>query len=172
MAGNSFGNFSYPGKDALCPGKMLCFLKNIHPYIHLLLIFLRTKPMAYEVLRLRVTLELHLLAYTTATARQNLSCVCNLRHSSWQHQNLNPLSRARDGTHILMDTSWVCYCWATIGTPFSPKWIQLFLHTFIESNAGLDTNGEDMLPGGKIKCVGAEHREGIPPRVAEKASLE
>ena len=63
-----------------------------------------------EVPRLEVELELQLLAYTTATARQNLSCVCNLRHSSWQHQNLNPLSRARDGTHILMDTSWVCYC--------------------------------------------------------------
>ena len=32
------------------------------------------------------------------------SCVYNLHHSSWQHQILNPLSRARDGTQILTDT--------------------------------------------------------------------
>ena len=30
--------------------------------------------------------------------------------SSWQHWILNPLSRARDPTHVLMDTTQVCYC--------------------------------------------------------------
>ena len=29
----------------------------------------------------------------------------------------NPLSKARDQTHIVMDTSWVCYCWSLMGTP-------------------------------------------------------
>ena len=48
--------------------------------------------------------------YTTATAMPDLSCICDLHHSSWQHQILNPLNRARDQTSILMDTSWVCYC--------------------------------------------------------------
>ena len=33
--------------------------------------------------------------------------VCDLHHSSWQHWILNPLSRARDRTHILKDTIWV-----------------------------------------------------------------
>ena len=37
----------------------------------------------------------------------DLSCVCDLYHSSRQHQILNPLSETRDQTCILMDTSWV-----------------------------------------------------------------
>ena len=35
------------------------------------------------------------------------SCICDLHHNSWQHQILNPLSKARVQTHILMDTSQV-----------------------------------------------------------------
>ena len=49
-----------------------------------------------EVPRLGVQSELHLLAYTTATATWNLSCVCDLYHSPEQHQIPNPLSEARD----------------------------------------------------------------------------
>ena len=45
------------------------------------------------------------------------SCLFDLHHSSWQHLILNPLSEARDWTHILMDTSRVRYRWATTGTP-------------------------------------------------------
>ena len=40
-----------------------------------------------------------------------------LHHSSWQHQILNPLSKARDGTQNLMVPSWICFCCAMIGTP-------------------------------------------------------
>ena len=67
-----------------------------------------------EVPRLAVKLELQqLLAYTAATATPGLSCICDLHCSSWQCQILNPLSRARNGTHNLIATSWVHYCWAT-----------------------------------------------------------
>ena len=49
-----------------------------------------------EVPRLGVELEQQLLAYTTATATQGLSCICiyDLHHSSWQCWIFNPLSEA------------------------------------------------------------------------------
>ena len=56
-----------------------------------------------EVSRLAVELELQALAYTTAM--QDPSRVCDLHHSSWQHRIPDPLSEARDLTHILMDIS-------------------------------------------------------------------
>ena len=60
-----------------------------------------------EIPRLGVEWELHLPASARATAMQDPSRVCDLPHSSRQRQILNPLSEARDGTQILMDTSWV-----------------------------------------------------------------
>ena len=68
-----------------------------------------------EVPRLGVKLELQLLAYTTTTAMHDPSRICNLHHSSQQCQTLNPLNKARDRTHILMDTSQVHYRWTTMG---------------------------------------------------------
>jgi len=72
-----------------------------------------------EIPRLGVELQLQLPAYITATATQDLSHVCDLHHSSRQHQILNIPSKARDRTHVLMDTSQICFHWATRGTPFS-----------------------------------------------------
>ena len=81
-----------------------------------------------EVPRLGIRLELQLLAYTTATATPDPIHVCNLHHSSrphssWhqsslQHWILNPVSRARDQTCVLMVTSWVCYNLAKTQTPY------------------------------------------------------
>ena len=70
-----------------------------------------------EVPRVGDESELQLLAYARATATQDPGCICELHHSSRQHWILNPLSEARDQTHILLDTSWVHNCWATRGTP-------------------------------------------------------
>ena len=64
-----------------------------------------------EVPRLGVELELLPLAHTTATATQDPSCTCNLHHSSWQLQILNPLIEARDRTCVLVDTSQIWYLW-------------------------------------------------------------
>ena len=58
-----------------------------------------------EVPRLEVESEMQLLAYTTAITMRDLSLVCSLHCSSWQCQILNPLTKARDQTHILMDPS-------------------------------------------------------------------
>ena len=60
-----------------------------------------------EVPRLGIESELQLPAYTTATAMPDLSCIYDLHHSSQQCPTVNPMSKARDWTYILMDTSWV-----------------------------------------------------------------
>ena len=63
-----------------------------------------------EIPRLVVNLELQLPAYATATAMGDLSHVCDLHHSSWQHRILNPLNKARDWMYVLMNIGWVHYC--------------------------------------------------------------
>ena len=70
-----------------------------------------------EVPRLGVKSELQLLAYTTAIEARGLSHNCDLHQSSEQCQIPDPLSETRDRTSILMDTSWIHFCCATMGTP-------------------------------------------------------
>ena len=70
-----------------------------------------------EIPRLGVESELQLLAYATATATRDPSRVCDLHHSSRQHQILNPLNEARDGARVLMDASWDRFRCATMGLP-------------------------------------------------------
>ena len=70
-----------------------------------------------EVPSLGVESELQLLTYATATATQDQSLICDLRHSSQQCWILDPLSEARDQTHVLMDSSQVHFCCAAVGTP-------------------------------------------------------
>ena len=65
----------------------------------------------------RPGVKLQLSVYTTPMATQDLDLICDLHYSSQQHWILNPLSKARDWTCLLMDTSQVRYCWATMGTP-------------------------------------------------------
>ena len=73
-----------------------------------------------EVPRPGVKSELQLLAYSTATATPDPSCICDLHYSLWQCQILNPLSEARDEAHILTETS-----------P-EPQWELLELSLFIK----------------------------------------
>ena len=79
----------------------------IYIYIFFLL-FLGFHPWHIEVRRLGVELELYLQASATTTATPNPSRVCHLHQSSQQRWILNPLSEARKGTHIFMDTNHVC----------------------------------------------------------------
>ena len=62
-----------------------------------------------EVPRLGVESELQLPAYTTATARRDPSHICELHHSSWQCWILDPMSKARNRTCILTDTSQILF---------------------------------------------------------------
>ena len=61
--------------------------------------------------------ELQLLAYTTATATRDLSWVFDLHHSSWQCRIPNPMSKGRDQTCILMDTSQIRFRFTNMETP-------------------------------------------------------
>jgi len=61
--------------------------------------------MHMEIPRLGLQLELQLPAYTTATVTPDPSRICDLHHSSRQCRFLNPLSKARDRTFILMVAS-------------------------------------------------------------------
>ena len=93
-------------------------LQKWKPY---LFCFLGPPPRHMEVSRLGVELELQLPAYTTATAMADPSRVCDLHRSSRQHWILNPLSKARDRTCNLMDTSQIRFRCATMGTPQKEK---------------------------------------------------
>ena len=87
---------------------------NISFFLFFFFAFLGLHMWHMKVSRPGVKWELQLPAYITATPMQDPSCICNLHRCSWQHWILN---KARDWTHILMDTSWVCYHWTTTGTP-------------------------------------------------------
>ena len=68
---------------------------------------------------LGVTLELQPPPFATAMTTLDLSCICDLHRSLQQHWILNPLSEARDRTHILMEsvsTMWLLTHLATMGT--------------------------------------------------------
>ena len=65
----------------------------------------------------QIGLELQLRPTSQPQQCKGMSCVCHLHHSSRQRRILNPLSKARGGTHILMDAPQVLFHWATAGTP-------------------------------------------------------
>ena len=59
-----------------------------------------------EVPGLGLKSELQLPADAAAIATWDPSHICDLHYSLCQLQILNPLNKARDGTRILVDTSW------------------------------------------------------------------
>ena len=70
-----------------------------------------------DVPRLGVKSDLQLTVYTTDTATQDLSYVCDLHHSSLPDWILNTPGVARDQTCTQKDTSQVGFRCATTGTP-------------------------------------------------------
>ena len=75
----------------------------------------RAPPAAYG--SSQVKSEPQLPPYTIATATQDPSCIFDLHQNSWQCQIADSLSKARDQTHILMDTSPIRFHCTTLGTP-------------------------------------------------------
>ena len=97
--------------------RSVLLLLFIYLCIYLFIYFLRLHLWHMEIPRLAVKLELQLPAYTTATATQEPSCICDLHHSAQQRWSLNPLYEARDRT----PSSWILVGfvtrWAMTGTP-------------------------------------------------------
>jgi len=98
-------------------------------FIFCLFFFLGSHLQHMEVPRLGVNSELQLPTYTTATSTQDPSRICDLHHSSWQHQIFNPLSEAKDQTRILMDTR-------QVGNPLSHHGNSKNLSLLIQSCMG------------------------------------
>ena len=129
------------------------------------LLFLGPHPWHMEAPRLGVSSELQLPAYATATAMPDLSCICDLHHSSRQCQILNPLSKARDGTRNLMVTSRICFCWATTGTPtliflkhMSHPFYQMFLGLgLLAISSWLDSGYAYLMGIGRSNAVSSVH---------------
>ena len=114
-----------------------CVIQIIQIFFFFLSFFLggglfRATPAAYgnSQAKGQVESELQLPAYTTATATQDPSHVFDLHHSSWQHWILNPLSKARDRTHVLMDTSWgllpLSHHWNTFKSSLTHQKLRIF----------------------------------------------
>ena len=73
-----------------------------HFYFYFIFCFLGLPLQHMEVSRLGAELELELPVYSTAAATQDPSHICYLYHSSQQCWIINPLSKARDRTCVLI----------------------------------------------------------------------
>ena len=123
--------------------------------------------MAYGGSQARGRIGAELPAYTAATATWDPSHICNLYHSSWQCQILNPLSKARDHTHNLKVPSQIHFCCAMTGTPQTNdldlhKQVQQWLQSML--NAGFNRYLEKPFfrPWGSIRSqellLGSNHK--------------
>ena len=108
----------------------LC-LGSIPPFFVVFFFFLRLNLWHMEVSRLGVELELQLLAYTTATAAQDPSRICDLCYSLRQCWILNPLSEARDPAPS-RDSARCLTHWATMEILPSLFLMTAFLFSFEE----------------------------------------
>ena len=94
--------------------------------------------------------------YATARAALDPSCVCELHHRSWQHWILNPLSDARDRTHMLLGASWVCNLLSHSGNSPSTHLLSTYCELGTGPGAGAmavstaaSSHVVHVLPGGK-----------------------
>ena len=111
-----------------------------------------------------VKLELQLSSYIIAAAMPDPSIFCNLHWGSWQCPILNPMSGARDGTCVLMDTSCIHYRWATMGTPkeFCLNQIKIWLDFYFKLVSAFIVTWEcfcflDYVKNGKFSYLKASH---------------
>ena len=101
------------------------FFVGLHTWVCLFFFFVRLHSWHMEVPRLGVKLELQLLAYATATAMPDPSCIWDIHCSSQQWWNLSPLRGPGNQTHIL----WILVGFVT-AEPLRNSLISILLRIF------------------------------------------
>ena len=120
-----------------------------------------------EISRLEVELELQLRAYTMSSATWDPSHFCDLHHSSQQCRIPDPLSKARDRTCILTDTSQICFHCATTELPPGP-------FPFNSNTIHLNPCHVSAfsVPGTRLSAWGGDRNKSAWPCKPEKARLQ
>ena len=134
--------------------KKILFVMNL--YFSVILIFLRATPIAYGGSQAMGPIR----AAATGLHHSHSSDRSEphprpTHHSSWPHWIFNPLSKARNQTRILMDTSQVCYRQAMTRTPSLSFCIHLATHSNAEWEEGSKAPASCRWPGQGQDLVGA-----------------
>ena len=85
------------------------------PFFFLMLF--RAAPMVYGGSQARGRMNWSYGCRPQSQTQQHQIWAVSSTYSSQQHRILNPLSKARDQSFVLMDASWIHFHWATMGTP-------------------------------------------------------
>ena len=93
------------------------FIFKFYLFIYLVFCPFRATPATYGGSQARGLIEAVAASLRHSHSNTRSDHICDLNHSSQQRQILNPLSEARDQTHILMIPSRICFRCATMGTP-------------------------------------------------------
>ena len=101
----------------------LIVLQVPHPLHKGAFLLFRATSVAYGSSQARSQIRATVASLRTAIAMPELSHICDLHCSSQQCRIPDPLSETRGQTCILMDTSYVRFCWTAMGTP--SHWIFL-----------------------------------------------
>ena len=106
-----FSSLGFVPADSMSGCVRSTYLNSSVFYFTLLLlffIFFMAVPMAYGSSQARAQIRVAAEACAIATATLDQTHICDLYHSLRKSWILSPLRKARDQTHILIDTSLVC----------------------------------------------------------------
>ena len=114
---------------------LLSFLRSFLPFLcpSFLFVFLEPAPMAYENSQARgwVRATAASLCHSHRNARSK-PCLQDTPQLIATHRILNPLSKPRDQTCLLVGSSWIHYHWAITGTPVNFIFIICLLSGILE----------------------------------------